>query len=321
MKIAAGALVLFSLGSVASAQTASLFNGGFEVLCQFNCGCSGPFAEGWHSPGCDDIARRRFVGDGLLPALSPVGTPGALTPRTGDALLALGTRGTGGFEGTHTDTLNFCYCDQTCQTACPAPFPFFDPYWDYNGGDIVVQGWYMIPASDPIVGDAAGMKVQVRVLNQPVATIETLSITGHTNGEWQQFTQVFTRDEVQAHYECNTGARPDCGCGCVPTSPLPNRVNISLQRFVGDGTPTSGTIYWDDITYQQLPPAPPCGTADFDGDGDTGTDADIEAFFACLAGNCCATCFPGGADFNGDGDTGTDADIESFFRVLAGGPC
>ncbi len=64
-----------------------------------------------------------------------------------------------------------------------------------------------------------------------------------------------------------------------------------------------------------------CGTADFDGDGDIGTDADIEAFFACLAGNCCATCFSGGADFNGDGDLGTDADIEAFFRVLAGGAC
>jgi hypothetical protein len=65
----------------------------------------------------------------------------------------------------------------------------------------------------------------------------------------------------------------------------------------------------------------PCGTADFDGDGDIGTDADIEAFFACLAGACCPTCDPHGADFNGDGDIGTDADIESFFRVLAGGPC
>jgi photosystem II stability/assembly factor-like uncharacterized protein len=58
---------------------------------------------------------------------------------------------------------------------------------------------------------------------------------------------------------------------------------------------------------------------DFNGDGDTGTDADIEAFFACLAGNCCPAC--GSADFNGDGDSGTDADIESFFRVLAGGSC
>ncbi len=60
-------------------------------------------------------------------------------------------------------------------------------------------------------------------------------------------------------------------------------------------------------------------TADVDHDGDTGTDADIEAFFRCLAGDCCAACTT--ADFNADGDIGTDADIESFFRVLAGGPC
>jgi Immunoglobulin I-set domain len=60
-------------------------------------------------------------------------------------------------------------------------------------------------------------------------------------------------------------------------------------------------------------------SADFDGDGDIGTDSDIEAFFACLGGNCCATC--GSPDFNGDGDIGTDADIESFFRVLAGAAC
>jgi len=66
-------------------------------------------------------------------------------------------------------------------------------------------------------------------------------------------------------------------------------------------------------------PGPTCGDADFDGDGDTGTDLDIEAFFACLGGDCCATC--GNADFDGDGDTGTDLDIEAFFRVLGGGQC
>jgi hypothetical protein len=65
----------------------------------------------------------------------------------------------------------------------------------------------------------------------------------------------------------------------------------------------------------------PCGTADFNDDGDSGTEQDIEAFFACLAGNCCAACYPGGVDFNGDGDFGTDQDIEAFFRVLAGGAC
>jgi hypothetical protein len=63
---------------------------------------------------------------------------------------------------------------------------------------------------------------------------------------------------------------------------------------------------------------PCCGSADFDGDGSPGTDADIEAFFACLAGRCCENC---PQDFDDDGDSGTDADIEAFFRVLAGGAC
>jgi glucose/arabinose dehydrogenase len=66
---------------------------------------------------------------------------------------------------------------------------------------------------------------------------------------------------------------------------------------------------------QTPPPCRPCDP-DFDQDGDPGTDADIETFFASVAGSG-----PLGADFNGDGDAGTDADIEAFFRVLAGGSC
>jgi hypothetical protein len=62
-------------------------------------------------------------------------------------------------------------------------------------------------------------------------------------------------------------------------------------------------------------------TADFNCDGDVGTDADIEAFFACIAGTCPTPPCTSTADFNGDGDVGTDADIEAFFRVLSGGPC
>jgi hypothetical protein len=58
-----------------------------------------------------------------------------------------------------------------------------------------------------------------------------------------------------------------------------------------------------------------CWGADFNLDGDTGTDADIEDFFACIAGDCCLSCMT--ADINNDGDVGTDQDIEAFFRVLA----
>jgi probable HAF family extracellular repeat protein len=64
-----------------------------------------------------------------------------------------------------------------------------------------------------------------------------------------------------------------------------------------------------------------CCSADYNCDGDTGTDGDIESFFSCLAGQCPAPPCTSTADFNGDGDVGTDADIESFFRVLAGGHC
>jgi hypothetical protein len=64
-----------------------------------------------------------------------------------------------------------------------------------------------------------------------------------------------------------------------------------------------------------------CGSADFNCDGDIGTDADIESFFACLAGSCPPPPCSHTSDFNGDGDLGTDADIEAFFRVLSGGTC
>ncbi len=65
----------------------------------------------------------------------------------------------------------------------------------------------------------------------------------------------------------------------------------------------------------------PCGSADFNHDGDTGTDADIDAFFACLSGLCPLPPCPNSADFDADGDVGTDQDIDAFFRVLAGGSC
>jgi hypothetical protein len=122
-------------------------------------------------------------------------------------------------------------------------------------------------------------------------------------------------------------------------------VNVASGDVNGDGTGDyiagmadqgSMVAYFDGKTGAPLGTSSPFGTftggifvggstgprrcsPDFDGDGDAGTDADIEAFFACLGGDCCATC--GSADFDGDGDAGTDADIEAFFRVIGGGRC
>jgi len=80
---------------------------------------------------------------------------------------------------------------------------------------------------------------------------------------------------------------------CVVTNPFGSRISVAASLAVS--------------------------SSDFDGDGDIGTDLDIEAFVACLGGSCCTTC--GSADFDGDGDSGTDLDIEAFFRVLGGGSC
>jgi hypothetical protein len=85
--------------------------------------------------------------------------------------------------------------------------------------------------------------------------------------------------------------------------------------------PTAAAFTYGNIEDYTINVGSGCGTADFNCDGDTGTDADIEAFFACLAGNCPAAPCANNADFNADGDTGTDSDIEAFFRVLAGGNC
>ncbi len=117
-------------------------------------------------------------------------------------------------------------------------------------------------------------------------------------------TFLYRRSNVDPAYTPNSAGLPDVGLGALGLAELiqPGSLDAVLSR-------------------PYVPCTPACGTADFDGDGDLGTDADIEAFFACLAGNCCPSCYAGGADFNADGDVGTDADIESFFRVWAGGEC
>ncbi len=104
-----------------------------------------------------------------------------------------------------------------------------------------------------------------------------------------------------------SAATPDAASTTISLRNRPGRV---LIRAVVTGPCDTATSYYASLFIN---------SADFDNDGDSGTDADIEAFFACVAGSCPPT--GGSADFDADGDTATDADIESFFRVLAGGPC
>ena len=96
-------------------------------------------------------------------------------------------------------------------------------------------------------------------------------------------------------------------------------INIGAPAIGSDGTLVIAGVGTNIFALRT--PRSHCGSADFNCDGDSGTDADIEAFFACIAGNCPPLPCTSTGDFNMDGDVGTDADIEAFFRVLAGGTC
>jgi hypothetical protein len=93
-------------------------------------------------------------------------------------------------------------------------------------------------------------------------------------------------------------------------------VTVGLFKPATAGSPATSAS-----AIVPAPTVPTCGSADFNCDGNLGTDSDIESFFACIAGNCPALPCTSNADFNSDGDVGTDGDIEAFFRVLGGGTC
>jgi hypothetical protein len=104
-----------------------------------------------------------------------------------------------------------------------------------------------------------------------------------------------------------------------PTSTV--TFSVGVHTVMLTVTDSSGFTGSDTVMITVSPPGNHCGSADFNCDGAFGTDADIDAFFACLAGSCPPPPCTSNADFNGDGASATDADIESFFRVLSGGPC
>jgi len=117
---------------------------------------------------------------------------------------------------------------------------------------------------------------------------------------------------------------PDFGGGQGPgggdyTIGVENAAKTAAFTILGSDIGSGNTARM--LTYTPPHCGPSCGTADFNCDGDVGTDQDITGFFACLSGSCPAAPCTNSADFDGNGDVGTDQDIEAFFRVLSGGSC
>jgi hypothetical protein len=182
--------------------------------------------------------------------------------------------------------------------------------WD-NNGNLADSGEATVVTAGGGTGSGAGSQTFTSTLNVPAGAttgahrmrvwltysiVPTPCLTGQTFGQIKDYTFVVggSTGSCCTVNQCHITTQADCA--------------------TAGGTWTAGGT---------CPAAcgPHCGSADFNCDGDTGTDSDIEAFFACLAGNCPPLPCISSADFNGDGDTGTDSDIEAFFRVLAGGSC
>ncbi len=284
MRVISLSLILAAAaGASAQAQTVGpLSNASFETRNPFS-GSGEP--TGWHNLSNPNQAKRRTNTDGQFPTV---------TARTGLACVEIDTPGNGDFRGWTTDTLNF---------AAPG-FPYYDPAYDWAGGDIVVTGWYMIPADSPIVGDYAAIKLNVKRNNQDYDSLDTFfngpRVQGHTNGQWVQYSVTWTQASIHEGVNYNDtfgcGGTGAPGSGCFPGGlpPYPNHCKITIGRF-GFNTPaSSGVIFWDDITFAQVVPGCP---ADFN--GDTAVDFfDYDDFVTCFEGGACP---PGKtADFNND---------------------
>jgi hypothetical protein len=250
---AAGSVGLFAV-TAAMAQTPMVFNPSFEEADPGNPS----YPRGWAH---FNTAVWRGVGDGLVPALSPVGTPNALTPHTGDHTVELPS-GTD-FSGFSTNAFN------------PDTLEYYDPSYIYLGGPVTVSGWYMIPADQPLTGANAGLKLEFRrtVNNSVYQSFERLTINGTTNGNWQSFSFTVNNSDF----------------GDYPLPPVNPNAKVSVLPIRFGDVSSTGTVFWDDIQLTQQT----C-RVDINGDGQVNVQ-DFLAFLQLYAAGDTR------ADFNQDG--------------------
>jgi hypothetical protein len=202
-----------------------------------------------------------------------------------------------------TDEPGFDSLPQTFPASSRIGFRILDALRSWNGSNFTT-----IPQERLEVAYST-----LSVLTPPTPqVVDGFTLTVAANGEWHR------------HLEYTLQAPAAMGIYLLQLQLYSNAdINPSLPFWIVYNQGETEAVHQaaTDWVESNLVNPPACGTSDFNGDGDFGTDQDIEAFFSCLAGFCCGTCWQNGADFNGDGDYGTDQDIEAFFRVLAGVPC
>ena len=290
--MACGASML--LAGFASAQP--LQNGDLETVNPIDS----TLPLGW---GKFNSAQYRSVGDGLLPALT------AAHSGTHAIELPVISVGPSDFVGFTTDAL--------VDPENPLS-PRNNPGYVFGAteADITVSGWFMIPASDPIVNHRTGIKLEFRrtVNNSVFEGFEWLDIDPanptlvpgltlvstpqgagvHTDGQWLQMTRVFQQSRFGAWPE--PPENPNAKCSVLP-------IRFGNPYFLG----ARGTIFWDDFTFSQATACP----GDFNGSG-AATVQDIFDFLTAYFGN------DPSADVN-DSGTVTVQDIFDFLGFYFAG--
>ena len=259
--------------------------------------------QGWNA---FNGARRRVVGDGLTPTLGAA--------HGGTAVIELTPQPSG-----NSDFVGFSSNDPLDPLDVFSPRNnvgyLFDPP---DGPGLNLGCWFMIPASDPVVGQRAGLKLEFRrTVNDSVyegfdfffvdpadpttvpGLVGVTTPTGagvHTNGQWLQFTGSF----LQSQFALNGLGEPNW-----PLPPVNPDAKVSLLaiRFGLDyAGGARGTVFFDDLTLERDEGC----VADFNGSGAV-TVQDIFDFLSAYFGN------EASADFNRSGAIS----VQDIFDFLA----
>ncbi len=223
---AIAALAGLAMGPGALAQVTCADVGDVTPNCVFNPGFEQPKGTNLALPTkwrVFNSAIRRYVGDGLSPTV---------TPHTGIACMELPSGWD--FNGFDTDVFN------------SAIGLYNDPVYSLHCGTVRACAWYLMPSGNGLLDTNAGIKLEFRRPDLSVyKDFEDLVINANTypaDGQWHQYCMVISRADLDYIYNRdNNGAAYD-----LP----PNRVSILPLRYA-PGAGGTGTIFWDDVTYEQ----------------------------------------------------------------------
>ncbi len=136
------------------------------------------------------------------------------------------------------------------------------PLYQYGCGPATFSIWFNVPAAYPYLYKRLGAKWEIKRDNFSVYDYfeilefgpESNGGTGHTNGQWQQFSTTVTNADYEYKFNFFNDTLPHDGVG----EPWPDSNLIVMTNLVGvvyaplqGGQVETGLSFWDDAFYEQ----------------------------------------------------------------------